>query len=182
MSSSSMKRSNSARPRPAKIDFRLEVPIAPDWQNVDLLRMAILNCLAAAFADPGLGDVVSIITSELLENGIKYGDWSRGDALLLLVSGDARAIAIEVASPVTEGSSHYASVREMIEWIGSFPSARDAYVARMRAIAGAPTEGFSRMGLVRVACEGPCRLDAQLHDDGMLHVRATLVNDEAAAA
>jgi hypothetical protein len=162
------------------IDFRLEVPIAPDWQNVDLLRVAILHCLAAALADTNVGDVVATVTSELLENGIKYGDWSKRDALHLRVFADEQEIAIDVASPVSDASDHVANVRKTIDWIDTFPSPREAYVARMRAIADAPAPDGSRMGLVRVACEGPCRLEAQLEGDGMLHVRARIVTDQAA--
>ena len=161
------------------LDFRLEVPIAPDWQNIDLLRTAILHCLAAALADTNVGAVVATITSELLENGIKYGDWTGKDALHVRVLADARRIAIDVASPVAH-EDHVANVRRVLDWIGSFPSAREAYVARMQAIADASEPGGSRMGLVRVACEGPCRLEAQLEADGLLHVRAHLTTSHAA--
>ena len=39
-------RRSSRPPPPAPaVNFRLELPIEPQWQNVDLLRLAILNCL-----------------------------------------------------------------------------------------------------------------------------------------
>lgn len=161
------------------LDFRLEVPIAPEWTNVDRLRVAVLHCLSAALADTNIGDAVATVTSELLENGIKYGKWSGRDALHLRVFADANRIAIDVASPVDDASDHVRNVRKTIEWIDTFPSAREAYLARMRAIADAPATDGSRMGLVRVACEGPCRLEAQLEGDGLLHVRAHILTEAA---
>jgi hypothetical protein len=45
----------------------------------------------------------------------------------------------------------------------------------MRSIAEEPeTSGESKMGLVRIAYEGPCRIDAQAGEDGVMHVRATI--------
>src|SRR5258706_11406341 len=103
------------KPASAKtgLDFRLEVPIAPDWQNIDRLRTAILHCLAAALEDTDVGAVVATITSELLENGIKYGDWTGRDALHLRVVADATRIAIDVASPVAH-EDHVANVRRVL--------------------------------------------------------------------
>ena len=68
------------------MNFRLELPLQPEWQNVDLLRLAILNCLHAVFGDPELSESVGIVTSELLENAIKYGDWGHGKSRFLLLT------------------------------------------------------------------------------------------------
>ncbi len=166
----------SSRPPPVvpAVNFHLELPIEPQWQNVDLLRLAILNCLHAVFGDPELSESVGIVTSELLENAIKYGDWAQGPKKFLVLSarGSGDEVVIDVASPVTSGSPHLANVASTIDWITKFPTAREAYVARMRMIAEEP-DGQSRMGLVRIAYEGPCQIAAK-HDAGMLHVHATI--------
>jgi hypothetical protein len=159
------------------VNFRLELPLQPEWQNVDLLRLAILNCLSAVFGDPDLSESVGIVTSELLENAIKYGDWTYGGRrfLRLSVCGGGHEVNVEVASPIRQGSPHLARITETIEWIRGFPTARDAYISRMRAIAEEPeTSGESKMGLVRIAYEGPCRIDAQAGEDSVMHVRATI--------
>ncbi|MGO8997314.1 MAG: hypothetical protein ACLQVI_28700 [Polyangiaceae bacterium] len=159
------------------MNFRLELPLQPEWQNVDLLRLAILNCLSAVFGDPDLSESVGIVTSELLENAIKYGDWSHGKArfLRLTVCGGGHEVKVEVASPVAPGSPHLERIASTLEWIEQFPSARDAYIARMRAIADEPEmSGESKMGLVRIAYEGPCAIEAKASEDGVMHVRATI--------
>jgi hypothetical protein len=165
-----------AAPAPP-VTFHLELPIEPEWQNVDLLRLAILNCLHAVFGDPELSESVGIVTSELLENAIKYGDWSHGPSRFLLLSarGIGNAVVVEVASPVRDGSPHLANIASTIAWIRRFSTAREAYLARMRAIAEQP-DGHSRMGLVRIAYEGPCEIESQ-HDGGLMRVRATIPTD-----
>ena len=169
------------------MNFRLELPLQPEWQNVDLLRLAILNCLSAVFGDPDLSESVGIVTSELLENAIKYGDWSHaaGRSLRLSVKGGGTQVNVEVASPIHEASPHLASIRSTLEWIRKFPSAREAYISRMRAIAEHLRDeqsGESKMGLVRIAYEGPCDIDAEAGPDGVMHVRATIPTSGAPSA
>jgi hypothetical protein len=164
---------SSSQPAPP-VNFHLELPIGPEWQNVDLLRLAILNCLAAVFGDQELSESVGIVTSELLENAIKYGDWhKRGMRFLTLsVRGSGHEVRVEVASPITQGSPHLANITKTLTWIHKFPSAREAYISRMQMIAEQPEKtGESKMGLVRIAYEGPCRIEAAVEGDA-LHVRA----------
>ncbi len=172
-------RRSSRPPPPApEVNFRLELPLQPEWQNVDLLRLAILNCLSAVFGDPDLSESVGIVTSELLENAIKYGDWSHGKRFLRLsVNGGGHEVKVDVASPIREGSPHLTRIADTLAWIKGFPTARDAYIARMRAIAddpGGAGGGESKMGLVRIAYEGPCAIEAEAGTDGVMHVRATI--------
>jgi hypothetical protein len=177
MTAAAPHRSSRPPPMAPEVNFRLELPLQPQWQNVDLLRLAILNCLSAVFGDPDLSESVGIVTSELLENAIKYGDWQRAGAsfLLLTVCGGGHEVKVEVASPIRAGSPHLERIASTLEWIAHFPSARDAYVARMRAIAEQPEKtGESKMGLVRIAYEGPCAIEATASPEGVMHVRATI--------
>jgi hypothetical protein len=174
---SAPRRSSRPPPPAPEVNFRLELPLQPEWQNVDLLRLAILNCLSAVFGDPDLSESVGIVTSELLENAIKYGDWQHGRTrfLRLSVCGGGHEVKVEVASPIHQGSPHLERIAHTLAWIGNFPSARDAYIARMRAIAEEPDQaGESKMGLVRIAYEGPCAIEAKAGDDDVMHVRATI--------
>jgi len=157
----------SQHPAPP-INFHLELPIGPEWQNVDLLRLAILNCLAAVFGDQELSESVGIVT---------YGDWSkrRGMRFLTLsVRGSGSEVRVEVVSPVLSGSPHLTNINATLAWIHRFPSAREAYIARMQMIADQPEKtGESKMGLVRIAYEGPCRIEATVEGEA-LHVHASI--------
>lgn len=159
------------------ITFHLEIPIGPKWRNIELLRSACLNCIVAVFEDHEPGNVVGMVASELLENAVKYGDWTRpGQPYLnLRVRGTKQSVVIDVASPVAPASDHYATLRATLDRIRTFPTRRDAYLARMREIAEQPAgSGISRMGLVRIAYEGACRIEARLTEDDMLHIIATV--------
>jgi len=90
----------------------------------------------------------------------------------LSACGSGNEVIVEVASPVSGASPHPAGIAATLAWIRRFPTAREAYVARMRAIAEQP-DGHSRMGLVRIAYEGPCQIEAT-HEEGMMRVRASI--------
>jgi hypothetical protein len=66
-----------------------------------------------------------------------------------------------------------------IEWIGSFAKPEQAYRARMLQIAQEDGETTpSRLGLVRIAFEGNCRLDAAVQNESVT-VTATLALDQS---
>jgi len=163
-------------PRPLR--FLLQVPVGPEWRNIELLRSAVLNCLAAVFDDLEFGKLVAMVTSELMENAIKYGEWSRAEAshLMVIVRGMNGSVEIDVANPVPRGSPKVAALEAMIRAIDSYPSPREAYLARLLTISERPTgSSVSKLGLARIAYEGRCRLEVRMDDAAeMLHVVATV--------
>lgn len=73
-------------------------------------------------------------------------------------------------NPVDPGSEAVKRVFQTLEWIKTFPSAEEAYRAKLLEVASADRQlGESRLGLVRIAYEGRCRLSAELNGD-MLRV------------
>lgn len=159
---------------PTSQSFHFATRVGPRWSNVDRMRSAVLHGAEAVFGPGDASEVVSTITSELMENAVKYGDWTAAERAWLRVAvvGGRSSLRIEVECPTDEGSQHLANLRRMLQWIESFPSPRDAYLARVRAIAESGEEGMSGMGLVRMMCEGPCRITARVLPDGVLVVAA----------
>lgn len=160
----------------SRISFSIDMPIMPRWRNIELLRTSILNCLAAIFQNSDFCEHVGMAASELMENAVKYGDWSRPDRSLfkLLVTGDDASVQIAVSNPVEPGSNRARELLGTVEWIGTFESAHEAYRARLLMVAAnPPEEGKSGLGLVRVAYEANCVLTADLSDAGVLRVQAT---------
>lgn len=137
--------------------------IGPKWQNIDRLRTAVLNCVAVIVGDGDASETVGIIVSELLENAIKYGEWSEGrqSVLRLNIAGDLEHMHIEVESPTKKGSEHYENLMKTLGWIRSFKNPAEAYLERIRQLAEGQG-GTSKMGLVRIAHEGPCKLDCRM--------------------
>jgi hypothetical protein len=141
-----------------KFGFSIDLPIRNEWKSVDLMRTSVQNCFAALFREVDGSHAVSMVTGELLENAMKYGDWkgATGDdqVFRMNLSGDADKALITVSSPVEPDSDNVRKLFETIEWIQSHERPEDAYRARLLEIAKQRQGTFNRLGLVRVAYEG----------------------------
>lgn len=158
-----------------EVDFRIEVPILPEWRNVDLLRTSILSCLAAIFQSDDFCHTVSMVAGELIENAIKFGDWQSDEGCFRLhVRGDGDDLDVEVSNPYAAGSDAPDLVKAIIVKLNGYPSAKEAYTARLHELAAMPLgAGESRLGLLRIAYEGGCSLHASIHPGNVLRVVAS---------
>jgi hypothetical protein len=159
--------------------FSIDLTVRNEWKNIDLLRTSVQNCFTAVFADLDGCHAIAMVTGELLENALKYGNWTQSDRTMfrLRVTGGAENVEISVQNPLKADEAHGQSLQKAIDWINSFPKPEAAYRARMLQIAQEDTEGApSRLGLVRIAFEGNCRL-AMAVDNGIVTVTATLLLD-----
>jgi hypothetical protein len=162
----------------SKIDdfgFSIDLTVRNEWRNIDLLRTSVQNCFIAVFADFDGCHAIAMVTGELLENALKYGDWTSGDRAMfrLRVHGREGNIEVSVQNPLKGTDSHAQQLMAALEWINSFPKPDAAYRARMLQIAQDDTEVASRLGLVRIAAEGNCRITAKV-DNGTVTVTALL--------
>jgi hypothetical protein len=159
----------------AAFSFDIDVPVRSEWSNVDLLITSVENCFTAMFADVEGCHALAVVTGELLENAIKYGDWSGGHAVFRLhVSGLDKNASITVENPVSEDSSQVERLFAALKWLEGFSSADEAYRARLLEIANTPPgEGMSGLGLARIAYEANCKLHAE-RDRGRVRVTARL--------
>jgi hypothetical protein len=156
--------------------FNIDVPVRSEWSNVDLLITSVENCFAAMFADIDGCHTIAMVTGELLENAIKYGDWTRGHRVFRLhVSGRDKEATVSVENPITPDNKAVDELFETINWLGTFASPDEAYRARLLEVANAPRGGgMSKLGLVRIAYEANCRIQAEKHADAV-RVTAQLV-------
>ena len=156
-------------------NFSIDLPVRSEWANVDLLRTSVQNCVSAIFSDIEGCRSLAMVTGELLENAIKYGDWTRTDEprFHLLVWGEGRSAHVSVENPVN-GSHNAEEVLETLGWMRRFASPSDAYRAKLLEVAAADRQpGNSKLGLVRIAYEGNCTLTAEI-SRGMLRIQAEL--------
>src|SRR5262245_25699959 len=163
--------------------FSIDLTVRNEWKNIDLLRTSVQNCFIAVFADLEGCHAIAMVTGELLENALKYGDWVSGDRaqFRLRVVGRSGNIEVSVQNPLKAHDPNAEALMTAIEWISSYPKPEQAYRARMLQIAqdDSDTASPSRLGLVRVAFEGNCRLNAVV-DNGMVTVSAMLQREDAA--
>lgn len=156
--------------------FAIDLPGANDWDNVELLRGAVQSCISAMFGRREDSEAVSMVVGELLENAVKYGAWGDDARFFRLrVWNEDERVHVSVESPASpHDDSDVRRVIDTISWIASFPSAEEAYAAKLLEVAARPRgQRMSQLGLVRIAYEGSCALRADVHDSS-LRVTATL--------
>lgn len=157
--------------------FSIDLTVRNEWKNVDLLRTSVQNCFIAVFADLDGCHTIAMVTGELLENALKYGDWNRDTRTMfrLRVEGGATKIVVSVQNPLADADPDAENLVKTIEWIRSFAKPEQAYRARMLQIAQDDSNQTSpsQLGLVRIAFEGNCKLNAAV-DNGTVTVTATL--------
>ncbi len=162
--------------------FSIDLTVRNEWKNIDLLRTSVQNCFTAVFADLDGCHAIAMVTGELLENALKYGNWTATDRTMfrLRVTGQSENVEISVQNPLRPEDPNAANLEKSINWINSFPKAGDAYRARLLQIAQEESDAApsSRLGLVRIAHEGNCRLSMAI-DNGVVTVMASLHLDGA---
>jgi len=162
---------------PDDLGFSIDMTVRNEWRNVDLLRTSVQNCFTAVFADVDGCHAIAMVTGELLENALKYGDWVSGDRamLRLRVHGSSNSVVeVSVQNPLKSSDAHAVNLQKAIEEINSFAKPEQAYRARMLQIAQSEEEASpSRLGLVRIAFEGNCKLAAKI-EGGTVTVTASL--------
>jgi hypothetical protein len=159
-----------------EIGFSIDMTVRNEWRNVDLLRTSVQNCFTAVFANVDGCHAIAMVTGELLENALKYGDWRASDHAIFrlrIVGGQNNTVIVSVQNPVTSDDTNAQALHSTIEWLDSFPTPEAAYRARLTQIAQSDEELPSRLGLVRIAFEGNCRIAAHV-ESGTATVTATL--------
>ena len=160
--------------------FSIDLTVRNEWKNIDLLRTSVQNCFTAVFADLDGCHAIAMVTGELLENALKYGNWASGERAMfrLRVVGNEGNIEVSVSNPLKPDDMSAQQLMTSLEWINSFPTPEAAYRARMLQIAqdDSGDSSPSRLGLVRIAFEGNCRLSAKI-EKGNVTVSAVLLKD-----
>jgi hypothetical protein len=154
----------------AAIEIRLS--LAPEWPKADAVAVLAKTAAAAAYALPELSEDVGVVAGELVENAVKYGDWSGTATLTFSFFSDDDQLEIEVSSPCDVTSPHYQRLLASLRTIErANPS--DPYLERFSQIARDRKERGG-LGLLRLLHVANCRLSARLAEDNRLHVRARM--------
>src|SRR5881275_411690 len=117
--------------------FSIDLTVRNEWKNVDLLRTSVQNCFIAVFADVDGCHAIAMVTGELLENALKYGNWASGERAMfrLRVVGNEGNIEVSVQNPLKSDDTNAHQLMTSLEWINSFATPEAAYRARMLQIA-----------------------------------------------
>lgn len=150
------------------IELNLSLP-GGVWQKVRDVRAQVAR--AATGLPPEIATAAVMVTAELVENAIKYGESVPGcEDVRVHVSISSTTITIEVANGVTSRSS----LDELFERVDQIVQSDDRgglYIKRLEEMLHSP--GISgKLGLFRIGFEGNFELSCR-HDGEILTVSAT---------
>ena len=149
--------------------------ISPTWDQIEAIRMESINYFQShGFSDESIHSL-SMIISELMENGVKYGFYEKSEQSVVVVINLKRdTVTIEVFNPVSKKTyRHLSRLDKTIQWIRGYQDPFEAYIERLKEVAKKPIhDRESGIGLVRIAYEGKALLDFFVDDKNMLNVSA----------
>jgi hypothetical protein len=153
---------------------RLEKRLAPDWETVKREWAPLKAFFAESGLDADEAYAMAMTASELMENAIKYGRWTRpDDELTLSLEVSARAVVVEVENPASDDPASVRQLDDRIQWMRGFQSPFQAYVERLKQVSSQSyQEGESGLGLCRIAYEARCLLDFYVTGAGRLAMSA----------
>jgi hypothetical protein len=129
----------------------LSVSLPHTWDHIRQIRSRVGEALQNA--EPALRSAAIMVTSELMENAVKYGE-EVPNAKQITVTLETSASAIVIT--VSNGSSDARAVDALARRVDEIMSAPDKsvlYLARLEELLADPTE-MGKLGLYRIAFEG----------------------------
>lgn len=150
-------------------EFKLE----PEWEKIDSIQDEVMDYILEQKKSEADSDAIGMIASELLENAIKYGQFSRSQDIELVITINSASITVEVTNPIDDtNDENIKRLDERIQWIRGFQNPFEAYIRAITTISSQHhNRGDSGLGLVRVAYEGHAIIDFYM-DDSSLYVSA----------
>lgn len=153
----------------------IKLKVKPDWDNIENIRNESADFLHSHKISDETIYSLSMIVSELIENGIKYGHFMMEDSVLTVVINVKNdTITIEVLNPIDNRRiKNLSKLDKRIQWIRSFQDPFEAYIERIKEVSKKPLhDKESGIGLVRIAYEGNALLDFFVNDNSTVNVSA----------
>ncbi len=139
--------------------------ITPVWDIARQIRTKVESILKGE--SKGLQDACKMVTSELLENAIKYGSSvdardNRGIQFEIYVGNEL--ISIKVINRIIDPSD-FECFREHIVKIKTSKNPEQLYIQQLSALLENPKLNQSLLGLYRIAFEGEFKIDYVFEDN-----------------
>jgi len=151
----------------------IEFNVKPDWDEIEKVRNESADFLQSHELSDDTIHSLSMIISELLENGIKYGNFKMMEnRVVVVINIERNTVTIEVLNPVDESAfKHLSRLDKTIQWIRGYQDPFEAYIERIKEVSKKPLNDVeSGIGLVRIAYEGKALLDFFVGENNMLNV------------
>jgi hypothetical protein len=151
----------------------IEFNVKPEWDEIEKVRNESADFLQSHELSDNTIHSLSMIISELIENGLKYGDFAKGnDKVVVHLNVATNAVTVEVVNPVDKSAyKHLSKLDKTIQWIRGYQDPFEAYIERIKEVSKKPLHDMeSGIGLVRIAYEGNGLLDFFVAENNMLNV------------
>lgn len=151
--------------------------IMPKWDEIETVRNKGSEFFTKNVVPEEVVHAGTMVVSELLENSIKYGDFSdQNKRIDVNISIDNHTIIVEVSNPISESAfENLKTLDKKIQWIRGFQDPFEAYTDTLKEVSRQPlSDQKSGLGLVRIAYEGEAILDFFVSGDDILNVSAIL--------
>ena len=151
----------------------IEFDVKPDWDEIEKVRNESADFLQSHELSDDTIHSLSMIISELLENGIKYGNFKMiENRVVVVINIERNTVTMEVLNPVDESAfKHLSRLDKTIQWIRGYQDPFEAYIERIKEVSKKPLNDVeSGIGLVRIAYEGKALLDFFVGENNMLNV------------
>jgi hypothetical protein len=153
----------------------LDLTFKAEWDEIEKVReMGSKFLKNHGFSSDVINSLI-MVTSELIENSIKYGNFKKPkNKVNVILNITENLLTIEVNNPVDKNTtSDLRRLDRTIQWIRGYQDSFEAYIERMKEISKKPLKDEeSGLGLVRIAYEGKAILDFFVRDDNILNVSA----------
>ncbi len=160
----------------------LELQLRPVWDEIERARTECRAFLQKLGSSDEIQDSVCMITSELIENAIKYGHFSSAaNEFSFKIEAGPDGMLLQSKSPLPSAgiADNLKRLDSIIQWIRGFQSPFEAYLERLKLVAAQPLEdNESGLGLTRIAYEGEAILDFYIDQGDILYVSALQPNLE----
>ncbi len=154
----------------------IDMTIRPKWEQIEKVRRKARSFLKNQGLSKDVIDALTMVSSELVENGLKYGFYegpeTRLNVNLYIQEGQ---VIVEVTHPTGAGAtSHLRRLDKTLQWIRGFQDPFQAYLEKLKEVARKPIhDSESGLGLVRIAYEGKAIIDFFVGEENAVNVSAT---------
>jgi hypothetical protein len=149
--------------------------IIPDWQEIENVYEAANKFFSEMNFNEEYTETFTMITCELVENSIKYGEFmNNGKNIEINIKIADKRIFISVMNPIGELTKPYLlELDKTIQWVRGFQDPYEAYIERLKEISIEPIDNYkSGLGLVRISYEGRATIDFFINEEKVLNVSA----------
>jgi hypothetical protein len=153
----------------------IDMTLGPHWDQIEEVRRRTRVFLKNQGLSRELIDAITMVSSELVENGMKYGSFKDSEeSLTFNLNIVEKNVIVEVTHPTSaSAASHLRRLDKTIQWIRGFQDPFQAYLEKLKEVARRPIgDNESGLGLVRIAYEGKSIIDFFVAEDNALNVSA----------